>query len=150
MNEEQVKAVFLLAGIEVLGLTKIRNDYWPAHPDYDKDREESPWWIVKTEFGDIKIGWRKRVISIDWSGTPYRMDSKSIYEYEFHKRPISNKDVTMWETGIHSWGYPEAIGDLMVLKLRQRQWQYATSVEGMRDLANRKEKYLAEQAKAAK
>lgn len=32
-----------------------------------------PGWLVKTEYGLIEIGWRKRVIHIDWSQTPVRV-----------------------------------------------------------------------------
>lgn len=66
MTEDIVRAIFLLAHINIVSLEKIPNEYWPPHPDFDEVRESSPWWKVTTSLGFIKIGRRKRVISINW------------------------------------------------------------------------------------
>lgn len=61
--------------------------------------QTSPWFIVTTAKGKIKIGWRKRVINIDWKDSLIKEDAKVLFPDE---------DVTRWETGIHAWGYEKA------------------------------------------
>lgn len=72
MNQQEVYAAFTLAGFKDCGYEKIRNAYWPSHEDYDRVRDQNPWWIVTTELGDIRLGWRKRVIEVDWVNTNRR------------------------------------------------------------------------------
>lgn len=96
MTEQQVRAIFLLAGIEVTGAYKTENGYWPSHPNYDEMRRKEPWWLVKTAAGLVHIGWRKRVISIDWSDTTIRQE-------------ITKDDVTKSETLVHAWTYAKAV-----------------------------------------
>ena len=66
MSEGQVRAIFMLAGIDVKRLWKLVNEYWTPEAEI---QHTSPWWLVKTGCGLIRIGWRKRVIEIDWSET---------------------------------------------------------------------------------
>ncbi len=75
----------------------IPNGYW-NEPDAE------PWYAVETPGGVLKIGWRKRVISIDWTGM------KLAREPDF-----SSEDVTKWETGIHAWGYEKLTEYLKVI-----------------------------------
>lgn len=70
--------------------------------EYDPERDDS-WWLVKTELGLIKIGWRKRVICIDWSETPIR-------------KLVTTDDVTKDETMVHAWSVGEAIKYLTTLR----------------------------------
>lgn len=73
MKRDELEAILLLAGITGYSTHKLINPYWPNHPDYDRVRDGSPWWVVKVEGeGSITIGWRKRVISIDWQETQRR------------------------------------------------------------------------------
>lgn len=63
-----------------------------------------PWFIVTTPIGHIKIGWRKRVINIDWTNTLQKKKGKELFP---------NEEVTMdnqWEENryIHAWGYEKA------------------------------------------
>jgi hypothetical protein len=58
-----------------------------------------PWFVVTTQVGRIKIGWRKRVILIDWSQTLQTKNSHELFEAE---------QVTMDEHMIHAWGYEDA------------------------------------------
>ena len=53
-----------------------------------------PWFLCHTPDGDIEIGWRKNVISIEWKENFKHFDM-SIFE---------NEDVTKWERGIHARG----------------------------------------------
>lgn len=94
MTEEQVKAIFILAGIDVLALFKTENNYWPS--SYVEAREKSPWWLVKTSAGLVHIGWRKRVISIDWADTTIR-------------QAVTDDEVTKDETMVHAHSYAKAV-----------------------------------------
>ena len=58
-----------------------------------------PWFIVTTEVGRFKIGWRKRVINIDWSETIGTEPSNSLFPEE---------DVTKGEKYIHAWSVEKA------------------------------------------
>lgn len=103
MNAEQVRALFLLAGIEVEKLHQLENKYWPDVPVYAELRRTSPWWLVRTPFGEIEIGWRKRVMSIDWSDTKLR-------------ELITEDDVTKDEHLVHAWTYVKALEYLSNLR----------------------------------
>jgi len=60
--------------------------------------EHRPWLLVTTRIGVIKIGWRKRVLSIDWSGSIVEQWAIDLFSAE---------DVTK-EGLIHAWGYDKA------------------------------------------
>lgn len=96
MKEHIVLALFEMAGIEQTGIWELPNGYWPDHEDYAKDRRASPWWLVRTVHGNIKIGWRKRVIFIDWSDTDIRA-------------VITVDDVTKTDDMVHAWSYVKAL-----------------------------------------
>ncbi len=94
MTIDEVKALFTLAGIPMLAHWKLVNGYWPDAPDYYETKAKSPWWLVKTPRGMIRIGWRKRVIEIDWSDTDIRKivtaddltkDQESVHAYSLLK-----------------------------------------------------------------
>jgi hypothetical protein len=57
-----------------------------------------PWFIVTTPIGRIKIGWRKRVIEIDWSDTKCNLTGTE----------ITTDDVTRTSSYIHAYGYEKA------------------------------------------
>ncbi len=58
-----------------------------------------PWFVVTTSVGRITVGWRKRVISIDWSQTVGTKTSAELFAAE---------DVTKGERDIHAWSYDKA------------------------------------------
>lgn len=58
-----------------------------------------PWFIVTTTIGRFKIGWRKRVILIEWKDTKGAKTSKELFEKE---------DVTKDERMIHAWTLQDA------------------------------------------
>jgi hypothetical protein len=105
-------SLLTLSGIEVTGMWELPNRYWPriAHevgrdPEfihYMTLREASPWWLVRTPVGMIVMGWRKRVINIDWSDTPVRA-------------VITTDDVTKSETGVHAYSMENALRYLTAL-----------------------------------
>lgn len=57
---------------------------------------------MKTPKGLIQIGWRKRVISIDWSDTGIR-------------RVVTEDDVTKDDTMVHAYSYAKALAYLTAL-----------------------------------
>lgn len=63
----------------------IRNEYW-------SDADALPWYSVKTSIGTIKVGWRKRVIVLDWSDTNAKPD-------------FSADNVTQGDSYVHAYGY---------------------------------------------
>lgn len=58
-----------------------------------------PWLIVTTQVGDIKIGWRKSVINIDWSATKDTCTAGVLFP---------NEDVTKEDRLIHAWSQEKA------------------------------------------
>lgn len=58
-----------------------------------------PWFIVTTKCGRIKIGWRKRVILINWDDTDIKESADKLFPDE---------DVTKFDKTIHAWGYEKA------------------------------------------
>ncbi len=62
-----------------------------------------PWFLFHTIDGDIIMGWRKRVISIEWQENYKPFDINELFGTE---------DVTKWENGgkrgIHAWDYDKA------------------------------------------
>lgn len=96
MDKEHMLALFVLAGIAVKHAEELPNNYWPKVPEYQKLRDESPWWLAMTEFGPIKIGWRKRVISIEWPSTEVRAF-------------VTEDDTTKSEDYVHAWTYAKAV-----------------------------------------
>lgn len=112
MNEEQAKALFLLAGFTVSRLHRLENKYWPDA--YVEERRRSPWWLAITEFGPIEIGWRKRVISISWEDTPARV-------------VITENDVTKDLTLVHAYSYVKALEYLTALAAAQHAARSAVS-----------------------
>jgi len=103
MKINEVEGLFALAGIKILKLWKLQNRYYGSQDEPDPSHYEriikSPWWLVKTEFGLIELGWRKKVLHIEWEDTPIR-------------KIVTEDNVTKTETYVHAWDYPSAIAYL--------------------------------------
>lgn len=99
--EDKLRAVFLLAGVEIKELVGVPCEYCSCCP-------QNNWWLVTTSMGKLKIGWRKRVINLDWS--------------QFEPRPdpeiFSKHETTKGHYYIHAWSY----GDL-VEYVKALQWR---------------------------
>ncbi|HBA71762.1 MAG TPA: hypothetical protein DCZ63_06090 [Geobacter sp.] len=58
-----------------------------------------PWFVVTTKIGRFTIGWRKRVINIDWSDTTCKLAGSEIF---------AGEDTTIGFRFIHAWGLDKA------------------------------------------
>lgn len=83
-------------GDNLVYVKEVPNEYYSENIE--------PWYIVTTSVGPIKIGWRKRVINIDWSESDVKEVGKVLfkgeettgtYDYEYSKY-------------IHTWSYEKA------------------------------------------
>ena len=59
------------AGLESYGCVRVKNEY-------GSEGYRGPWFLFDTSIGDIKLGWRKSVINIDYTGIDgsYTADTK--------------------------------------------------------------------------
>ena len=98
-------SLFTLAGFNVLRAWELPNKYQGPYAYYYQDTgyRRDPWWLVKTEYGLIEIGWRKRVISIDWDDTDLL-------------KTITADDVTKRPTMVHAWSIEKALEYLRALR----------------------------------
>lgn len=89
-NEVRVQfvKVFTAAGFGFVEPRQIQNEY--CRCEYC-----APWFAVSTQHGIIKVGWRKRVINLDYSGLKVDVPDE-LFKLE---------DCTKWHGGIHAWGY---------------------------------------------
>jgi hypothetical protein len=71
--------------------------------EYNSDSLK-PWFLVTTTKGVIKIGWRKRVIEIEWETDLNRKSAMDLFPEEEVTRS-SNFDRPHY---IHAWGYDKA------------------------------------------
>lgn len=67
--------------------------------EYSRDDEAAPWMMLVTNSGRIKVGWRRHVLSIDWTHSTL-VAPPSLFVDE---------RVTQWETGVHAHGADKAV-----------------------------------------
>ena len=96
--ESKVRSFFTLAGFSIINVFEIINGYNGIVEQYS-----SPWWVVYTNHGLIKIGKRKHVFEIDWSGTSLRS-------------VITDENVTKGETYVHAWTEPKVLEYLIDIR----------------------------------
>ena len=101
LSEKELSALFTLAGIEILRKWPIQNQYWGTS-DEDMPNPHCGW-LVKTPAGLIEIGWRKRVMSIDWSDTNVRAE-------------VTKDEVTKDEHLVHAYTEEKALEYLKELR----------------------------------
>ena len=100
-SREEVESALALAGLRPERMWELANHYWPLAPTYDDVRR--PWWLAQTSIGLIRMGWRKRVISIDWESTAHRV-------------LVTNDDVTKSETMVHAYSRSKMVEYLTRLR----------------------------------
>lgn len=64
-----------------------------------------PWYLITTPKGPIKIGWRKRVIVIDWQESDIKESAEDLFSNEEFSPGYKP---TMYDKLIHAWGYDKA------------------------------------------
>jgi hypothetical protein len=105
MTEDVARSLFTLAGFDVIRMKPLPDGY--GYPVSDHRYFEEPprvvWWFVKTQFGWIEIGPRKRVIAIDWTDVGGPFD-------------VTNDDVTKNGTLVHAATHAKAIEYLTRLR----------------------------------
>ena len=74
---------------------EVPNEYWNS----DAMSYKSPWLMVTTKHGLIRVGWRKRVIEIDWSTSDIKSTAQELFPEE---------NVTKNGRLIHAWSYNDA------------------------------------------
>lgn len=104
MREEsraETDAIVKLAGFTISHVWELTNQYWGDSPMNDDVR--TPWWLVMTEIGPIRIGRRKRVIEIEWDACAVRAI-------------VTDDEVTKKTTLVHAWTVEKAITYLKELR----------------------------------
>lgn len=112
-SEDKMRAMFELAGLKIIRVWKLKHGYWPDYPEYAEVIARTPWFLVKTQFGLIEIGPRKRVISIDWSDTSLRVN-------------VTEENVTKSTSMVHAYTVLKAIEYLKVLVDHESNLQLAS------------------------
>lgn len=74
------------------------------------ERMDFPWFNVTTSKGVIKIGWRRRVINIDWSESDIKAKAEDLFPEE---------KVTKGDHHIHAWDYAKAKAYIDILLAAQ-------------------------------
>jgi hypothetical protein len=102
---DKLRAVFLLAGLDVKSFHKLPNGYCG-----DTCCLHRPWALAETKYGLIKIGWRKRVISIEWPTEAGVHGNDTLPKDE--QKSDKSCGTTSWENGVHAWGWGNAVNQL--------------------------------------
>lgn len=99
-EREYFKTVFEEAGFSQILLKTTINEYW-------NNNKYGPWFLVTTEIGIFKIGWRKRVINIEWPKNKINPDYLSLFDYVKDTKDSSH---------IHAWKREQAVEYLKKIK----------------------------------
>jgi hypothetical protein len=100
MKDAQV--AFLEAGIHPIFVVEIPNEY--CGPECCP---HMPWFRITTTFGVLKVGWRKRVIHLEWTDSLVKTRADDLF---------AGEDVTKEDRMIHAWGYEKLTEYLRKLK----------------------------------
>ena len=99
--------IFENAGLDPVHMRPIENGYCGGPCCI-----HIPWFIVTSELGPIKIGWRKRVINIDWSDSDVPHNGQEFFEGE---------NTTTGDSYVHAWSDEKASAYLKTLKMAWEQ-----------------------------
>ena len=90
----EARAMFYSAGLAPIHVREIDNKYCGP-----KCCPHRVWLLVTTRVGVIEVGWRKRVIVIDWSASDVTKTAAELF---------AGEDVTKGDRMIHAWSYEKA------------------------------------------
>ena len=90
----KARQLFAEAGLGPVYMKEIDNKYCGA-----KCCPHRVWLLVTTRLGVIEIGWRKHVLSIDWSGSDVTATAEELF---------TDEKVTKDGRLIHAWSYDKA------------------------------------------
>lgn len=99
--QRKFKEVFEKAGFKDIRMLRTPNEYCSCN-------RCAPWFNVNTEFGTINVGWRKRVIHIDWSSALKTLEMRGQKPEKNVLSLFEKEDVTKGGTYIHAWGWEKA------------------------------------------
>ena len=100
-KERQFRNIFEKAGFKDILMESLPNEYCSCD-------HCAPWFNVNTEFGTIKIGWRKRVINIDWSAAAETLKACGQLPEKNILSLFEDEGVTKGDAYIHAWGWEKA------------------------------------------
>ena len=106
--EKDARSYLELAGFKVDFIWETLNPYW-RYRYLDAERRECAMgsaYLLRTEHGIIRIGWRKRVMEVDWESTKLR----KIVDKERENETTSMQDC------FHAYNVVELIQRLQELK----------------------------------
>lgn len=111
---------FADAGLGPIFMEELPNKYQGEKDPYSK---YDPWYVVTTPIGHIEIGWRKRVINIDWTRTVLRSLRDDKYGEgprvprgdELFPKIAEENYPTLGDHHVHAYGYEKATEYLKVL-----------------------------------
>jgi hypothetical protein len=113
INAREAQQFFELAGFSVSALHELTNRYWPDVREYDEIRRTHPWWLAQTEFGNILLKSRKRVVEIDWSATGFKN----------RQRLITRDKVTHEDLCVHAYNESDLLKYLQKLREVLGEWR---------------------------
>lgn len=98
----ELTELFKSAGFDTVHVETIDSEYCKEPCCY-----KYPWIIATTNQGRIKLGWRKRVMTLDWSDSDLGIDGREFFKGEH---------TTIEQSYIHCWGKDKAVEYLRKLK----------------------------------
>jgi hypothetical protein len=93
---------FREAGLDPVFVEEIPNEYCPRPCCMHR-----PWFVVTSRIGHIKIGWRKRVVHLEWTRSMATESASVLFPAE---------NVTKLDHTIHAWSGEKVVEYLGVLK----------------------------------
>ena len=81
---------------EPIFVEEVPNGYYGPSDPWGK---LSPWFVVTTTIGRFKVGWRKRVMHVEWTETLCKRTADQLFPTE---------DVTKSDRMIHAWSLEKA------------------------------------------
>jgi len=100
-EERKFREIFEKAGFKDIRMLSLPNGYCSCE-------HCAPWFNVNTEFGTVQIGWRKRVINIDWSSMRETLKKCGELPNTSFISLFGEENVTKGSDGIHAYGWDKA------------------------------------------